>query len=339
MPEEPRQPIEDLLEAHAVKRRAEGGPFELHEATRRLLRDEAVRVHAPAPAVEKDVPAPSAWFLLWTRLAGAFGFIGLLGLAVVVIQQTAPRPSKVELAQAKSELEMGLAKAESVPVAPPAELKRSLGAASTEARLSSSQAAEPFSTLAAPASTPARNGRSTPLADSVSPMAAPRSIAPPAGQVEGDRSQSIRDTRSETRSVASTPQPEPAAKSRALAVSPLSGTPFQRVEVADGLRRNLQSPGLPAVLRSFHASLLGNRLRLEEADGSIYLGDIDPAGSSFSVTGTNRATGLVVRFVGRVTLAPTAPGGASALPTPTVLEGTVALGDRQQWRLRAEAGR
>jgi hypothetical protein len=59
--------------------------------------------------------------------------------------------------------------------------------------------------------------------------------------------------------------------------------------------------------------------------------------------GTNRATSLVVRFSGHATMAPTQGGlagdsrTASAVSVPKILEGTVALGDRQQWRLRAEA--
>ncbi len=331
MPEEPKQPIEELLEAHALRRRAEGGQFELHEATRHLLRGEALRHHRPEATVERSAPARSAWFFLWTRLAGAFGFVALAGLAVLVIQQLAP-PHRSDLAR----LEPTATSSRSILAAPgstiaPAALSKAILPAGSSLSVTETAPAAPASIMAADRS---RDLSSADLRQSPSP--APVRVASLAAET--------RDSKMEAKAKSMTvPAANAPPTSAALAAGPLLGTVFRRVETADGLRRNLQSPRLPSVLKSFNASLLGNRLRLEEADGSVYLGDVDPSDGAFSLVGTNRATGLVVRFSGHATMAPALVGLAgvsrtgSAVSVPKILEGTVALGDRQQWRLRAEA--
>ena len=315
MPEEPKQPIEDLLEAHAQKRRAEGGDFTLHPATRTLLLGEAKRVHGPAESAPEK-PVRSAWFLLWTRLAGAFGFVALLGLGVVVFQQFEPAPKMEMAAQPMvfqgtvSNLRIG-GLFEVVPEPQSALSSPTIASTSPEAASAPQRSLTDSSEPAPELAMRTREARVDPPSAASAPKPA-ASPVPTAILPEGRAKAAVLN--------------EPATS----ATEQLAGVAFRRVEVPDGLRRNLQSPALPPVLTSFRVSLLGNRLRIEETDGSIYLGDLSPSGGAFAVAGTNRTSGLSVRFSGR---------SESTNSLPTVLEGTVSLGDRQQWRMRAEAQR
>ena len=100
MPEEPEHNLDKPLRALAEKRRQEAAPgFDLHPANRRLLQDE-VRKHYRKP----NAPARSWWtglMALWPRLAVALGIFVALGF--LVLQMNPDRPEEMSMAQAESE--------------------------------------------------------------------------------------------------------------------------------------------------------------------------------------------------------------------------------------------
>ncbi len=357
MPEEPKQPIETLLEAHARRRRAEGGDFELHEATRRLLTAEALRVHGRAAASPASMSSRSAWSLLWTRLAGAFGVIALMGVAVLVLHQTTPkRPSKAELELAKLSLpDMEKAEVTAVPAENLLRFARSAESVPTpESAASTAVSAEGGAALALMDTAPvlAESSSATALSRAATkdetvaqPPLGATSVPPPAAapaRVQQPSRQTAIAAAVEAKQKVAAPitnGPVVAGSARDAAAGALgSEKRFRRVVAKDGLRRNFQSPALPDVLKNFTVSRMGNRLRVVDQDGSVYLGDLDTARQTLMLTGLHRPSGQTLRFSGTIGLL---PAGARAESGGDIgfLEGSVSLGERQQWRFRAEPQR
>src|SRR6266516_5881597 len=81
MPDDPNSNVEDQLAAWARYRREQAGaPFELHPATRKLLRDEIARTYPKRS--EEPAARPGGWFkMLWPR----FALAGSLCVALVVL--------------------------------------------------------------------------------------------------------------------------------------------------------------------------------------------------------------------------------------------------------------
>jgi hypothetical protein len=109
MPDNGPDKIEQLLRQYAKQRRAQGGDFALHPATRELLLGEAKRHHRQRPEATL-----SAWLLWWPRLAFSLGLSVVLGLIIwqfvrtdptlqpqsMSMVQNAPQPSPARLAPA-----------------------------------------------------------------------------------------------------------------------------------------------------------------------------------------------------------------------------------------------
>ena len=95
---DPERPIEKLLRAQAKKRREEAGTdFELHDATRKLLRDEAARTWG------KTAPSSaSRFFIIWPRLVWATAILAVLGIAVYMFIPIRSQPGDASLVQNRS---------------------------------------------------------------------------------------------------------------------------------------------------------------------------------------------------------------------------------------------
>lgn len=92
-PETPQQ-AEERLQRYAKERRAQGGDFALHPATRRLLQDAARRQHGTA------APVPSRWFGLWQGwLTMGGGVAAAILFAIWMFQDSQPGEQTVQLAR------------------------------------------------------------------------------------------------------------------------------------------------------------------------------------------------------------------------------------------------
>jgi hypothetical protein len=80
MPEQPHNSAEEALQRYAKERRASGGEFALHPATRRLLQGEVARQHGGAK--KKPRGGIANWFTAWRMVAASGVLAVLLGLGV-----------------------------------------------------------------------------------------------------------------------------------------------------------------------------------------------------------------------------------------------------------------
>jgi hypothetical protein len=108
MPEETHNPSEERLQRYAKERRAQGGDFALHPATRRMLQGEVARTFGA-----KEAPAKSrgwlAWLNSWSgRLAvGATAAVVIAGSWVIWnnrLDQHAMQLARAEMPMSKSKL-------------------------------------------------------------------------------------------------------------------------------------------------------------------------------------------------------------------------------------------
>ena len=95
-PETPQQ-TEERLQRYAKERRAQGGAFALHPATRRLLQDEVRRQHGPAV---KARPGWGSWLGLWRNgLVIGGGVAAAVLLATWMFRDSPLTPVALQLAQ------------------------------------------------------------------------------------------------------------------------------------------------------------------------------------------------------------------------------------------------
>jgi hypothetical protein len=311
VPTDPGQHADERLRAYAAARRA-APTQEPHPATRRLLVDEAVRVHgrAGAPAGGRERPP-------WWRWAWTLGGAGALGVAALLLRPVMQPEAGRQLAR----LEAAPAR-EAAPTtnsAPPAAVPAAeeLSAAVTEEEESAGRAGAAEVDLAGePGVAPGRTfagGRIVTLGDRAAAAGQPGGLAEPAAAAPGP----LRLLATESLGA---PAPAPAQR-------------FER------RRAGRSGAGDGSPLQRFTLALNGTRVLLTDADGSQYPGEAAPAAAPaagaaraetearpFRVAGTNRATGRLLVVTGWVTVAPLplpATGGAGAAQV-LLLSGTLA---------------
>ena len=90
--------IEKQLRAYADQRRKEAGaPFTMHPATRRMLQDEAGRIHGKKPS--KPAEKTSLFAALWFRVAMSVCVVAVLAVAVFVPALSKSKSRAMRLAQ------------------------------------------------------------------------------------------------------------------------------------------------------------------------------------------------------------------------------------------------
>ena len=299
------------------------------EALRLALQAEVQRVDEPVKtAALEETEGPSAWRMLWMRLAFSFGTVAVIGLAAFIIRLQIPPErdgqSFAKLSHAASD--------KTVALKPDAEVKRSNLLADASMATDSALRLEetrPLSRALAvndaprpmPAMAPAR--RSLAASESA-PAAAEKMIA------SADRTGKAKDIVAAPASAPVLPPASAGTVGGAAAPMELSEGAFTQRAVAAGMRRNFQSPPRPDVLTTFRLVPQSDTVRLIDHDGSVYLGKRTSDGSSFrfSATGNNVTLGQPVTV--EATLVPGADGSAA------VLRGQVSVGARRSWQFEAE---
>src|SRR5882672_6320469 len=100
MPSEPDNKMDDLLKTYAKKRRSEAGaPFEMHLATRKLLRAEAAKLRPNAP--ERGGSWFSAMLALWPRYALALTVFVVLGIGAWTFFRFEEQPKRMAMLDAE----------------------------------------------------------------------------------------------------------------------------------------------------------------------------------------------------------------------------------------------
>ncbi len=113
MPPEPSNRADEQLRQHAEKRRAQGGDFALHPATRQMLQGEVARHFAAGRAREKAAGGIVAWLARWRLVAYTAACMAVLGAAAWLATENLRRNAPSRLAKAD-------AAAPAVPTTPPA---------------------------------------------------------------------------------------------------------------------------------------------------------------------------------------------------------------------------
>jgi hypothetical protein len=369
MPLDPNQKMHQLLEACARKQRERvEAPLEMHPATRRLLQDEVGRVYrSPRTAFRSLWSLPS----FWPGMAVATSLV-LLVFATLLLIRWDSRTSLGPTAEIQSK-EMRLAKDSSVPAPAPAQ-DLSAGRALAE---SISEEEQRVHMAFAPAVRPeldpewASNApryqfglppqkESLPSENKVTLSgAAPREryIAPPkladSGVSLSEPAPALGRPGSKPTAARLAPAPtidtaaSPEQSEQLLGLAQLESSEaatvvyFNQIDQSSRYRQNLNSPPNPQVLTTFQMRQSGENLRIIDADGSIYEGNIQlarqqplspaqaatPAPTvpargfrtapaeqaaavtpsfSFRAVGTNRTLNQLVEFTGN--LQPATPG-------------------------------
>jgi hypothetical protein len=301
---EPDRPIEKLLQASAEERRRQaGGPFELHPATRRLLQGEVARQYVTAATVA--TPRRS-WFELWPRLAWSLGTFLVLGMAAWVTWQShqSAREDTVSLAD-RSPVKNQFAKEEdtvaSAPeaLAPTAEAPTAVKDSAAEPTPVPASTAEVASSRTAESQPPPADLPKSPAP--VPTRSASRDLETDAARMKMAENKAVlADASAPRRESASPPavaaQPKttlPKAEPSALAAATPSEATFLRsnslgapersrvVMVAEPsqasqafLFSNQIKTPITNTLASFTVEQNGADLRVVDADGSIYTGQV-----------------------------------------------------------------
>lgn len=281
----------------------------------------------------EEFSGPSAWSMLWRRLALSFGAVAMVGIAAFVVRMQIP-PDRGDGSMAK--------------LSPMAADKAAEGLLLAEASESKAGASEPSSAVhrlmaanevpapvAAPASSADRElvRREAPLPeqrtkeDTLGRMPGANAAAsapapmPTAGKkMATGETHSAQDlAKAERKSAPAKPATSAPvlAVGRATASAPpltiAEGTFVQR-EVQSGLRRNLLSPPKPEVLTSFRIVPQGDSIQIIDADGSIYIGKSSAtnSGTRFTASGTNVVLGQLVTIEAASVPPPKAAGGSES---------------------------
>lgn len=360
---EPNKKIEDLLKRHVAQRKAESdADFELHPATRNLLQGEVARTFSKS----KDSKSKSLLFALWPRLAIIGGFTALLVATVMVLNQ--PGLQRLKVAQNKS-----------------------TGSVSAPQESDLSGQAEPASDIPAeksfltkrevPASSAASAGQ-TAIADNEtrSETRPPELAAAPAQRKleltekkvfsQNVSSNSILPPAIEPAVGGAVAATSPAANAHGLAsrsqfdagVEPQNRARFVQQDLRSKYRRNFLSPPPPKILQSFELVQNGNEIRLLDIDGSVYEGEVTPAGQkevaeektkdksakytteenstfTFRVSGANQQLHQIVTFTGELANTSEMPEktntSSSANASGNLIFGKVSIGGTNEFEIRA----
>lgn len=299
MPEE-RDIGKKLRAAAAERRQAAGGPFALHPATRRLLQGAVARTR---PAAAGSAPRKFFPGLTWLRFASGVGTVGILCFGIWVWLRHTPPPTRPSVASAPAPAQEHAAadKAEAPAfyqpaVAPREEAKKAkeqLRPATPPAELLVAAAAPPPAPTApaapVPAAAPASGADDADLrmnkagAGKFDLAKAEGSAAPETSRgktvaVHGDHLlRSVQPGASETLALT---KPHVLAKDLQGGPGGTFAAVGKREQAAaqSFAYRNEPISGkarkAPAVLASFNVSQSGDRIRIEDSDGSVYEGGL-----------------------------------------------------------------
>jgi hypothetical protein len=357
---EPNPKMDELLKAYAKKRREQGEPpLEMHPATRRFLQDEVKRTLRVAPG-----RPPLSWRKLrWPLLALGSGFAALLVMFAMIyaqMQHLMPASASVDrsLSEAKPMLKAPARVAE--PAASPAMAASKAQAKQEDFKQDPTPpvaAAGSVNTIAA-ASPEAGGGK---IGDS-------QALVPPEGQIAAPGQPSSSGYANNATLAASAPAPAadksiavaPAAEAQSnVAIAPTAPTPGAVAKEASAqgtpsplaasyasreaagefvpAQKFSQQPAAPPlsnVLSVFNLQRDGQNVRVVDADGSVYEGQVVGVNSralasarpadrarfgaakkdqdlnqgtnwAFKVTGTNNRLQQNVVFTGNVLTMPT----------------------------------
>ncbi len=365
MPDEPKRRIEAHLEAHAAQRReASGGAFELHDLARARLLAE-VRASVPIPTesggsstdtASENTPepsGPSAWRLLWTRLAVCFGSVALLAVATFAVRMSIPTKSRedslAKLAPASPEAVSGAR----------AEQEKHLAAMPAAASISNvvrSRGDDAKLDERRTMSVDARGSLPAPAAVVVTTV--PRETAPaspiggPAASSEPASTSALAMTSSKREVIAAAAEPPPETKptaappatppppTEAPAPEPLPPPPkgsFIRRDVHTGMRRNLLSPPRPDIMASFRVVKQGDTVLIIDADGSVYTGSTvgEPDERRFAVSGINLMLGRNIVVDASAELDNSTDPSTGETNRLAIVRGRITLGRERWWEFEA----
>jgi hypothetical protein len=343
---EPNEKMSELLKRYVAQRKAElRADFELHPATRHLLRGEVARTFGKTDDTGK---MKSLLLMLWPRLAIAGAFTAMLVVTVIVLN--------------KPQREMKVAQSSTGTMVPAPVQSRVVEETKPVLDASADGTASPNREIAAPppASTAklfaikhedaararalAKESRSeAKLSEPIlQPVPAERKNDVLAGKKGPAKSKSA-ETFARTKSVAGSvvtaaPQSPATASAKTFFADAEAQNRWQFVQQDSRVkyRQNLLSPAQPKILQSFELVRTGNGIRLIENDGSIYEGKILAAAQykldekdsaagrdqtsefDFRAVGTNQQLNRIVTFTGNFAFRDDqskedAPSGASQL--------------------------
>ena len=312
MASEPNKDMDQLLRAYAQQRRQQAGPpFDLHPVTRRLLVAEATRPAAPAP------PARAPWAAWLRRFMPHLVFATLVvtvvaslvwisipkGSSPAPLAKISTRPTSLIPREQPIQDEHAKYKAVQSPsAAAPAKKESAVDQdiLQTKAPVALTvNAPEPM-----PSTPPVRMSRDM-VADAAFPRPAPIASPlpaepPPAAPIATAPAASPTATAADALYAGAMPAPSNPAVA-GTAPSPPSSPPdwrqrFQRSTLADTDKAQDAAPAsLLAVLQSFEIQRTGSHLRIIDADGSVYEGELvsgDAMGGSRTYQMASRAAPL-----------------------------------------------
>ena len=296
MASEPERPIENLLRAAAKQRRDEAGPpFELHPATRRLLQGEAARKFPPAQSGSPSLFATLG--RLWPRFAWALAILAVLGVAVWLLVPLPAKNNQAALLASNDPIKQAprvgkpVRPAPAALTAPPiqpeaaAEAKLQAVADSDKDKFATASipaAGVPVMPAPSPPAAEARMAYDGALADAPVSLAREESVASSAA-----RKSRVEEDSSASRQVAAlaaaddllAPSP-PAAVGKAAGASLIQ----RFVQVAPGSAATAppadEAKSAQAVLASFLVEQTDRKLRITDADGSVYEGYVRAAATA-----------------------------------------------------------
>jgi hypothetical protein len=330
---EPNRTSEERLKALAKRRREEAGEFELHPANRRRLQE---AVASTFSSREPGLGLGNFFARFWPRLAFAAGAAGLVALLVLV------------LAPDRQSAEFTIASGPAREVAPAPEMP---------ARPAQKEPAD-LLTESVPATLPELEGQPPP------PEALRSALEDRAAEIAGvPRTQAAPPLRMETpREPAVPAQPD-------MLLERADAADIPEVARWHFVQKVALQPKQPQVLSNFEMEFDGKRVRIVDADGSIYEGapmpargrleprDLAPQRSArplgsqspevadpllFRVSGTNRTLKQTLQFDGEVTTQTAVPTRTLRLRSApaelqTVVSGNVVLEGKEKQSIHAVA--
>lgn len=280
-PPEPNKKVDDLLKAYSRKRREQAEPgFELHPASRQMLQDEVRRTYG-----KTDAKARSGWGSPWwwrgLALAGGLACVLILCLHM---QPPATNSAERNLSKPNSTVEVPSA---GVPAPKPDNLPASVVASDSATRNIPPPAAAPAPAVAA---APPPVAVAQPGADWIRPQGSRREsakdVASQVGleELKGNKAMDKLTVRNapqaatlnfETKQLAEAP-----VSSGVAASEKHGGQQFVQFDNRAQYRKNVLSPPLPKVLTAFEVARAGDKVRITDADGSVYEGEVLPPPAS-----------------------------------------------------------
>lgn len=339
MPNEPRPTIHEVLAAYANHRRRQAGPpFVLPPEARRALREEVDR-HFAGRSMDAAAPAASAWNF---RLRWAWAGIAVAAVSVICsswLLVNRQRDATTKLAQLDAETRLSRRSATSVNAAgrgvPDSGVPTAPGLPLPPPSMEILSSPQPSSAVAAKARRDGDPAIPDPNQPRIRPGAAraqqDRLPAPPAAPDTGAMPNRDRATASASASRVRFAAESPAMPTddlrqrSALAPRPQSQF-FTQVDAGRESRGSSGSPSAPPVLDRFRMESAGDRLRIIDADGSIYEGIAHFSGTSVARDKVvSRPVAPVRSPVDAGGATPGKQGLALARPGPDALEARTAV--------------